>query len=239
MPPPAPTAAQPTRKGDRTALQILDAAEDLFAECGFSGTTLRDVATRVGIRVARRYAQRRLCQPVTRAVQIVQIPSLYNHFESKEGLYAAVLERGLEPVIHVLANLVAESSQQRPDARPVVQSIMAVLDARPHLPRLLLHETLAGGQRLTPVLRSAIGPIFENAQKVTETATQGTRWRSDQVPQLVLALYHVVLGYYAIAPLYQQLTGQDLLSETAREDHTQFLADLVDTLFAPHPTTNR
>ena len=217
MPPPTPTAAQPTRKGDRTALQILDAAEDLFAECGFSGTTLRDVATRVGI----------------------QIPSLYNHFESKEGLYAAVLERGLEPVIHVLANLVAESSQQRPDARPVVQSIMAVLDARPHLPRLLLHETLAGGQRLTPVLRSAIGPIFENAQKVTETATQGTRWRSDQVPQLVLALYHVVLGYYAIAPLYQQLTGQNLLSETAREDHTQFLADLVDTLFAPYSTTNR
>lgn len=217
MPSPAPTPAQPTRKGDRTALQILDAAEDLFAECGFSGTTLRDVATRVGI----------------------QIPSLYNHFESKEGLYAAVLERGLEPVIHVLANLVAESSQQRPDARPVVQSIMAVLDARPHLPRLLLHETLAGGQRLTPVLRSAIGPIFENAQKVTETATQGTRWRSDQVPQLVLALYHVVLGYYAIAPLYQQLTGQNLLSETAREDHTQFLADLVDTLFAPHSTTNR
>ncbi len=217
MPSPASTAAQPTRKGDRTALQILDAAEDLFAECGFSGTTLRDVATRVGI----------------------QIPSLYNHFESKEGLYAAVLERGLEPVIHVLANLVAESSQQRPDARPVVQSIMAVLDARPHLPRLLLHETLAGGQRLTPVLRSAIGPIFENAQKVTETATQGTRWRSDQVPQLVLALYHVVLGYYAIAPLYQQLTGQNLLNETAREDHTQFLADLVDTLFAPHSTTNR
>ncbi len=217
MPSPASTAAQPTRKGDRTPLQILDAAEDLFAECGFSGTTLRDVATRVGI----------------------QIPSLYNHFESKEGLYAAVLERGLEPVIHVLANLVAESSQQRPDARPVVQSIMAVLDARPHLPRLLLHETLAGGQRLTPVLRSAIGPIFENAQKVTETATQGTRWRSDQVPQLVLALYHVVLGYYAIAPLYQQLTGQNLLNETAREDHTQFLADLVDTLFAPHSTTNR
>ena len=217
MPSPAPIPAQPTRKGDRTALQILDAAEDLFAECGFSGTTLRDVATRVGI----------------------QIPSLYNHFESKEGLYAAVLERGLEPVINVLANLVAESSQQRPDARPVVQSIMAVLDARPHLPRLLLHETLAGGQRLTPVLRSAIGPIFENAQKVTETATQGTRWRSDQVPQLVLALYHVVLGYYAIAPLYQQLTDQDLLSETAREDHTQFLADLVDTLFAPHSTTNR
>ena len=163
MPSSPPETASPARKGDRTALQILDAAEDLFGEYGFSGTTLRDVATRVGI----------------------QIPSLYNHFESKEALYAAVLERGLDPVIEVLSRLVAESSQHRPDTRPVVQSIMALLDARPALPRLLLHETLAGGQRLTPVLREAIGPIFENAQKVTETAIQGTRWRSDQVGQRV------------------------------------------------------
>ena len=216
-PPPETLSDAPQRKGDRTAQQILDAAEDLFAERGFAGTTLRDVATRVGI----------------------QIPSLYNHFENKEALYAAVLERGLEPVLGILSNLVAESGQQRPDARPVVESIMALLDARPHLPRLLLHETLAGGQRLTPVLRGAIGPIFENAQKVTETATQGTRWRSDQVPQLVLALYHVVVGNYTIAPLYEQLTSQDLMSEAAREKRTVFLADLVETLFAPNSTTDR
>jgi AcrR family transcriptional regulator len=219
MSPPTPETPSdsPQRKGDRTAQQILDAAEDLFAERGFAGTTLRDVATRVGI----------------------QIPSLYNHFENKEALYAAVLDRGLEPVLGVLSNLVAESGQQRPDARPVVESIMALLDARPHLPRLLLHETLAGGQRLTPVLRGAIGPIFENAQKVTETATQGTRWRSDQVPQLVLALYHVVVGNYTIAPLYEQLTSEDLMSEAAREKRTVFLADLVETLFAPNSTTDR
>ena len=81
--------------------------------------------------------------------------------------------------------------------------------------------------------------IFENAQKVTETATQGTRWRSDQVPQLVLALYHVVVGNYTIAPLYEQLTSQDLMSEAAREKRTVFLADLVETLFAPNSTTDR
>ena len=219
MSPPTPETPSdsPQRKGDRTTQQILDAAEDLFAERGFAGTTLRDVATRVGI----------------------QIPSLYNHFENKEALYAAVLDRGLEPVLGILSNLVAESGQQRPDARPVVESIMALLDARPHLPRLLLHETLAGGQRLTPVLRGAIGPIFENAQKVTETATQGTRWRGDQVPQLVLALYHVVVGNYTIAPLYEQLTSEDLMSEAAREKRTVFLADLVETLFAPNSTTDR
>ncbi len=51
MSPPTPETPSdsPQRKGDRTAQQILDAAEDLFAERGFAGTTLRDVATRVGI----------------------------------------------------------------------------------------------------------------------------------------------------------------------------------------------
>ena len=54
-----------------TADRILDAAEDLFAEKGFSATSLGDVADRVGIRS----------------------PSLYNHFRNKEALYQAVLER--------------------------------------------------------------------------------------------------------------------------------------------------
>ena len=54
-----------------TAQRILDAAEDLFAEKGYSATSLGDVADRVGIRS----------------------PSLYNHFRNKEALYQSVLER--------------------------------------------------------------------------------------------------------------------------------------------------
>ena len=39
----------PTRKGERTALRILDVAEALFAEKGYAGTTLRDVAAGVAM----------------------------------------------------------------------------------------------------------------------------------------------------------------------------------------------
>ena len=67
--------SRPRRKGEETAARILDAAEALFAERGYAGTTLRDVAAAVGIRN----------------------PSLYNHFPNKESLYAAVLERGIGP----------------------------------------------------------------------------------------------------------------------------------------------
>ena len=60
-----------TDQAPSTSDRILDAAEDLFAEKGYSATSLGDVADRVGIRS----------------------PSLYNHFKNKEALYEAVLER--------------------------------------------------------------------------------------------------------------------------------------------------
>jgi len=55
---------------------ILEAALDAFYETGFHGTSVRDVARRVGL----------------------TIPSLYYHYDSKEGLLLAVLTQSLEPI---------------------------------------------------------------------------------------------------------------------------------------------
>ena len=76
-----------------TAERILDAAEDLFAQKGYSATSLGDVADRVGIRS----------------------PSLYNHFRNKEALYEAVLERLLVEFSRPLMEMQesSELSQER------------------------------------------------------------------------------------------------------------------------------
>jgi AcrR family transcriptional regulator len=55
--------------GQRTRQAILDAALDLFAERGFFGTSLRDVASAVGVRES----------------------ALYNYFAGKEALFEALL----------------------------------------------------------------------------------------------------------------------------------------------------
>jgi len=199
--------------GERTAERILDAAEELFAERGYAGATLRDVATRVGVRP----------------------PSLYNHFASKDALYAAVLERGIGPLIELLARSAAAPAEEASDPGRLVTEVMEILVRRPGLPRLVLHETLAGGQRLTPILRSWIAPAFARAHELVSANPAASRWDPEQIPLLVLAMYNVVVGYFTIASLYRDLSGAELLADTALEAQTRFLRELVGRLFGPGP----
>ena len=205
-------ATDPPRRrsgGEGTAERILDAAEQLFAERGYAGATLRDVAKRVGVRP----------------------PSLYNHFASKDALYAAVLERGIGPVIDLLARSAAAPADQPSDPGRLVSDVMAILARRPGLPRLVQHETLAGGQRLTPMLRSWIVPAFERARQLVAAGPAAGRWNAEQIPLLVLAMYHVVVGYFTFASFYRDLGGQELLGDAALEAQTRFLRELVGRLF--------
>ena len=208
--PPAPP--QRTRRGEQTAERILDAAEALFAERGFAGTTLRDVAAAVGIRN----------------------PSLYNHFAGKDELYAAVLERGIRPVIEALAAFVAaEDGEQR--RRALLERVMALLARRPNLLRLVQFETLTGGTRLTPALRDWIGTTLERARRIVAADPGTPPWRAEQIPLLVLALYQAVVGYFTIAPLYHDLTGEDLLDEASLARQTEFFDELVRRLLPDAP----
>jgi len=197
-------------KGERTAERILDAAEALFAERGYAGTALRDVARAVDLRT----------------------PSLYNHFASKDSLYAAVLERGIRPVFEVLSEVVEARQGANRDMGRLVRRVMALVARHPNVPKLIQHETLAGGRRLTPMLRAWIQPVFERAQEMVETSSAASRWEPEQFPLLVLAMYHVFVGYFNIASLYLDMNGQDLLAEEALVKQERFFADLVGVLFS-------
>ena len=199
-------ASTPTR-GEVTAGRILDVAETLFARHGYEGTTLRDVAAGVGL----------------------QTPSLYNHFAGKAVLYAAVLERGAAPALRALSEFARSGSG---DPERLVVTVMELLAGRPDLPRLIQHEILSGGERLMPLLGDSIGPVFERAHEIAEASPGASAWAPDEIPLLVLAMYHVVVGYFTIAPLYAEFQGQDLLTQPAIERQTRFLAELVSILFS-------
>jgi len=203
----------PTRRGERTAERILDAAEARFAEHGFAGTTLREVAGDVGIRT----------------------PSLYNHFESKDDLYVAVLERGIGPVLDELAGFVRGDGHPAQERRALLERLVGMIAPRPNLLRLVQYEILTGGARLTPALRGFLEGAFVRGGEIVADDPGARAWPDDQIPLLVLALFHAFVGYFTIAPLYRDLMGDQLLSPEGLERQTRFLNEVVHRLLSDDP----
>jgi TetR/AcrR family transcriptional regulator len=201
------------RKGAETAERILNAAEELFAESGYAGTTLRDIASRAEIRN----------------------PSIYNHFDGKENLYLAVLERGLRPMLELFRQLTTKASQGDEIDLHVVDGLMDVLAAHPNLPRLMQHEALSGGDRLRTRLTEWVLPMFDTAAGIVANSPS-KRWSEEQTALLVLALYNMIAGYFTMAPLYKLISGEDLLEEEMRNKQRHLLHDIIRLLFSEENT---
>jgi len=199
------------RKGERTAAAILDAAEALFAERGYVGTTMRTVAKAVG----------------------VKDPSLYNHFPSKDALYAAVLERTYRPVGERLESLLSEGSSFA-GVSGALGAITEVLAEHPSFVRLLQLELLTGGGRLHPILERWLRLLFGRGQEAAKRLP--VRVRIDQEERLlrIIALNNILLGYCTSGPLYELLGGRDLLSERVRKKQGRVLR-IVNEAFERTP----
>jgi len=207
--------APPADRGRSTADRILDAAEDCFARRGFDGTTLRDVAAIVGIR----------------------IPSLYNHFDGKQSLYAAVLARGMTPILDLLSRSLADGGAPGPDPRATVADIMALLRERPNLPRLVQYEMLAGGEHLSFVLHDWVKPALERSLEMLHGTPAALHWKPEQLPYLLLALLDMIIGHFTMTPLIEQLLGENADSDEAAARATELYGQVAEILtFGPGTT---
>jgi AcrR family transcriptional regulator len=121
-------------QADRRRAELVDTALRLFAERGFRGTTIADIAAATGT-----------------AHGLV-----YHYFRSKDELLAAVLERySFLPQLRALLAV----SPDRPAAdvlTEVATGFSRLLDQRPHLLRLVVTES-----QTNPVVAAAMARISE------------------------------------------------------------------------------
>jgi AcrR family transcriptional regulator len=164
--------------------------------------------------------------------------SLYNHFSSKQVLYEAVLERGLRPMFDLLDGL-AESEWTQEQLDSSMDAMMAHFARRPHMPRLLLHEALAGGEELTRIARGWLQPLYSRA--VATFRDSGSRairedWEESELPLLISAAHYLILGHFAVAPMLKDVFGEDPLSPGGFERQTGFLRKILRLLLFGHTT---
>jgi len=209
----APRAAAARTEAPSTRDLILDAAEQCFAERGFAGVSMREIAAEAGLK---------------------NQASLYHHFRDKRALYEAVLSRRITPIIA----LVAESGKSWPlgdagrldaDVVPtVLDRIFDYLEEHPHLPRLIERAGLDDSRYLRSTIGRLLRPLWAQGLKGLEGALGP--WDENELPHLALGLYHLIFGYFADATLFEAVAQQDPRSAAAVERQRRFLKTAVAQL---------
>jgi AcrR family transcriptional regulator len=203
-----------SESGDRsqrpTRELIIDEAITCFAERGYEGTSLNDIAAGVGIRR----------------------PSLLHHFPSKESLYGSVFEQILSDWLERVAQAVALDGTGWEKVELVLRAGFALFEDHPDYVRLMRREALDGGVHLGIDLASVLKPIFGAAAVYLEQMMDNGVLRRHDPEHLLITGYGAILSYFSDAPFITGLLDQEALTRSNISEHREAVIEFFRAALA-------
>jgi AcrR family transcriptional regulator len=169
----------PMTKGERTRTEIIEAAHNLFLESGYHGTSMRQIATNAGIALG----------------------GIYNHFDSKEEIFAAVLDtyHPYHEILPILQNAQGETIEEF--VKDALDSMISALDRRPDILNLMFIEIVEFDQKHLPDMFKHFFPgIMSLVENLPET--EG-KLRSIPLPIIVRTFIGMTIAYYLTERIFQ------------------------------------
>lgn len=171
-------------KSNKTADKILTAARAVFADHGYNGTHMEEIAR---------------CAEVNKA-------TLYYQIGDKDTLYANVIHRVIGSVYQDIARAVGLAQKPEDKLKAYIFCIAQAVDKNPELPPIMMREIASGGANLPRVV---IEDIVAMVKTLTGILDEGTK-KGAFIETIPFLLHMMILGsilfYKKSLPIKDKLT---------------------------------
>lgn len=204
--PPASTSR--VRDPERTKQDILRVAAEEFAKHGLSGARVDAIA-------ARTHTTKRM---------------IYYYFESKEGLYVAVLERAYSGIRQIESNMNLGELDPETALRRLVEFNFDYHEAHPEFVRLVMIENIHNAEHVrgSEILRRTNSPAIEILSDILARGYKTGAFKR-QIEAKELHMLISALSFYRVSnrATFGTLFSLDIGSAPARERQRRHIADSI------------
>jgi len=182
--------------------QILDTAEELFADNGYAATSIRQIADRSGVNPA----------------------LVHYYFGQKKLLLQSVLERAVEPLGAAIAKM-----KDGPDATPAVIAhlLISMAAKHPNMPRLLIREVFLPGGEMQQYFTDNMAPRLGGAlPALLGREKSAGRLRADSDPAVSAMLILAVCMF----PFIARTLAEPVLGIRYDQEGIEFLKQQITQL---------
>ncbi len=183
---------------------IIDVALKQFANNGFSGTSLNDIAEEVGIKK----------------------PSILHHFSSKEALYRAVLLEEFSDWIALMSDAIAKNVNGWDQVEQLLRAAFTFFEQHPYFVRIARREALDPDSLFSTELGAALKPLVDQGAAYLQSEMDAGRLKVYDPRQLLITGYGASLSYLSDASLVNSVIDGDPLSKDALEKRREHVIAL-------------